>query len=68
MADDADITQERQERELDLFLRERRAPLIQATGVCLNCNTPLKGERRWCDADCRDDWERQQKRKVERSA
>lgn len=29
----------------------------QPTGACLWCDTPLTGKR-WCDADCRDMWQR----------
>lgn len=32
-------------------------PEAHATGRCLSCSTPL-ADRRWCDAGCRDDWER----------
>lgn len=27
------------------------------TGECLWCAEPLDDDRRWCDADCRDDWQ-----------
>lgn len=29
----------------------------QATGHCLFCREFLEDGRRWCDSDCRDDWE-----------
>lgn len=29
-----------------------------ATGSCLACGAKVPKGRRWCDADCRDDWER----------
>lgn len=29
-----------------------------ATGRCLNCEEKLPPGVRWCDADCRTDWER----------
>ena len=28
------------------------------TGECHNCAEPLPPGVRWCDADCRDDWQR----------
>lgn len=31
-------------------------------GVCLNCGAEVEGDRRWCDSDCRDDWEADQRR------
>ncbi|MDR3088105.1 MAG: hypothetical protein LBU45_09210 [Azoarcus sp.] len=34
------------------------APGPKATGRCLWCDEPLEDGRRWCDSDCRDDWER----------
>lgn len=33
-----------------------------ATGHCLNCDEELSNGRRWCDAGCRDDWEKLNKR------
>ncbi len=28
------------------------------TGFCLNCNEEVEHPLRWCDTDCRDDWEK----------
>lgn len=33
-----------------------------ATGCCLYCGERLPKPMRWCDADCRNDWEAEQKR------
>ena len=33
-----------------------------ATGYCLNCGESLEGDRRFCDADCRDDWQKLKRR------
>lgn len=30
-----------------------------ATGHCLFCDEPLEEGRRWCDADCRNGWEKE---------
>lgn len=35
----------------------------EETGFCLYCGEPLTKGRRWCDAECRDSWEKEQKRK-----
>lgn len=35
-----------------------KKPKIEATGYCLFCEEPLEDGRRWCDAECRDDWQR----------
>jgi len=50
----------------EFFLRtsladcDRALMVAQATGRCLWCNEPLADGRRWCDAECRDEWERHQ--------
>lgn len=30
----------------------------KATGFCLNCEEVVAEGKRWCDAQCRDDYER----------
>lgn len=38
-------------------------PEAEAHGKCLNCGTRLRSKtRRWCDEDCRDDWQFRQAR------
>ncbi|MBS4049402.1 MAG: hypothetical protein KG075_23860 [Alphaproteobacteria bacterium] len=53
----------------DLFLRSSLLKRQQSAkdppsgiGMCLSCGEDVEGERRWCDAGCRDDWQRRQKR------
>jgi hypothetical protein len=29
-------------------------------GLCLNCAEPVDGTERWCDSDCRNDWQSRQ--------
>lgn len=53
--DQADVAQ-------DAFMREARARVpppatYHGIGMCLNCSAALTGDARWCDADCRADWE-----------
>ncbi len=36
----------------------------EATGGCLFCATPLPLHLRFCDADCRDDYDREQRIKA----
>jgi hypothetical protein len=58
MSDDADLTQERLEKE-EAFRRKYRqeeAP-IKGTGFCLNCGEAIRKDWRWCNAECRDDYE-----------
>lgn len=41
----------------------KRAPTgPTATGYCLNCDARLAPRQRWCDALCRDDWQRTEER------
>lgn len=30
----------------------------KATGKCLNCGYHVPPGHRWCDADCREDWQK----------
>lgn len=58
--DDADRASDLNEFILAANLREQSAheQPAQATGFCLYCDAPLNPGQRWCDADCRDDWEK----------
>ena len=59
MADDADITSERDEHEAPLRLSaSRRFEGQPANGKCHWCRTPVRPFLRYCDVDCRDDHER----------
>lgn len=58
MPDIFDMAQAAEQRERDLLLKMRnRGPQAAATGRCLNCGEQVPEPRRWCDADCRDDWQ-----------
>jgi hypothetical protein len=41
-------------------IKQRRPEGPKATGECLNCGEPVASPRRWCDAACRDEWEKSQ--------
>lgn len=59
--DDADRTQERAEKEAAaLVLASKRPEGPAPTGQCLWCDEPTTPDRRWCDAECRNQWERNQ--------
>ncbi len=55
---------DRAEAQSAEFLRRRideersKTSVIPATGYCLNCDTALPDGRRWCDAECRNDFEK----------
>lgn len=63
MADEADIGSDLSENERAYRESEirRKASKLEAesTGYCLSCEEELPElGRRWCDAECRDMWER----------
>jgi uncharacterized OB-fold protein len=41
--------------KLNLSIHKPTGPT--ATGKCLTCGAKLSPGRRWCNADCRDEWE-----------
>lgn len=42
-------------------LSQKKPEGPEATGYCLNCEARLGPNRRWCDAPCRDDWQKAQR-------
>lgn len=59
--DDLDRARHYQQREIDAALTRRRPVSgLRAVGCCHWCDAPVTGERRFCDKDCADDWERRQ--------
>lgn len=63
MADIADISDERIEKSLQDAIRTASlAKGPEATGRCLYCDEIVADTMRWCDAGCRDGWEKDQKR------
>jgi hypothetical protein len=61
MSDDVDNAQLITEHLLNvaLYCSRRDEPNATATGFCLYCDEPVVSPRRWCDAQCRDDWEKE---------
>lgn len=57
--DDANATAD---LHLHVALRNRKHDAIMPTagvGFCLCCAADLPPERRWCDAECRDAWQKE---------
>lgn len=52
-----DRATEREEQDRELAMQNRRPSGPAATGHCLACEAPLPDGQRWCDSECRDDWE-----------
>jgi hypothetical protein len=44
----------------DIALKAARAPIkrLIPNGACYNCDAGLSHAGEFCDADCRDDWQR----------
>lgn len=66
MADTADLASYLENLQLENILNNqlnRQHESVKATGCCLYCHAELSGEKRWCDSDCRDDWEFEQSRR-----
>jgi predicted aldo/keto reductase-like oxidoreductase len=63
MSDDADMTQDRLELEEKIRRKyiHRTANEVDATGYCLNCGEDLPIDKRWCDADCQQDWQKRRR-------
>jgi len=69
MADIIDQANDRAEQDLAKAIDAARSgggltALAKACGHCLSCGpgVPLPDGQRWCNADCRDDWQRMQTR------
>jgi hypothetical protein len=58
MPDEIDQIQDRMERDEELRRKYTpKPPTLKSTGSCLYCGEDLSSDRRWCDADCREDYE-----------
>lgn len=58
MSDLIDDANNQAELALQIQLRARRLAGPDPTGRCLHCDAELAPYLRWCDADCRNDYER----------
>jgi hypothetical protein len=60
--DSIDIASEREEMDRQNALRTCRKPAgPEATGECLYCSERLPAPMRWCDAECRNEWDYRKK-------
>lgn len=62
--DDANATQAHfDELQISKVRQAAKQMDAAATGYCLSCERQItKSGQRWCDADCRDDWEKLKRR------
>lgn len=63
MSDFADLAAEREELDRTLALRaaHNHAPDLPITGRCHNCDSIVATGHRFCDADCRNDFDARKK-------
>lgn len=64
MADEADMAQHQIEQSLALAFKAREREKIRPIGRCWYCYDKLTDLVLFCSADCRDDWDREQKAKA----
>lgn len=62
MSDDIDRAQSEVERATAEAMRARKPSGPAATGRCLYCDESLDDQRRWCDAEHREQWEKEARR------
>ena len=64
--DDADKASDQEQMAIKAAIKSVRwhSKPLPALGCCYYCSEPLKGGERFCDTDCRDDYERQEKSKA----
>jgi hypothetical protein len=55
----ADITQ--RERDNQVANIQSQIKPIEPSETCLQCEEPTLNGARWCDAACRDDWQKEQR-------
>lgn len=58
MSDIIDAANDQAELVLSVELSYRRPNGPKPTGRCLWCGEDVAPDRRWCDSDCRDQFER----------
>ncbi len=65
MADDIDLANEMLDAQISRAVATAGKLEIPTnpSGKCLNCYEPAKEGRRWCDADCREEYEQRKNKK-----
>ena len=56
-----DLVSLNEEMALKVIRSKLQRNKAEHTGKCLNCDEIVEPPKRWCDGDCRDDWERRKK-------
>lgn len=64
MSDSLDRAQALNELSLAVALSHRKPePAVKTSAYCLNCQEPTQNGARWCDEDCRADWQKRENRR-----
>lgn len=63
MADDIDRAQDREMLDRVLAIQAAAVPALTAVGVCHNCDASVPPGAKFCDIDCRDDWQKRNPRR-----
>ena len=60
MSDEVDVSNDRWDMYVSMMINKAGGEAVEAvaTGECLCCGEELPEGRRWCDADCRDLWQK----------
>lgn len=60
MADEIDRAAEQEQvlRDSAIYTARQVRNIIFSTGKCLHCDAKVDDTHRWCNSDCRDDWEK----------
>jgi hypothetical protein len=56
--DEGDRAAAIQQKDIDNGLKIRRAEGPAPRGICYHCGESVADGLRWCDAECRDAWQR----------
>ncbi len=57
MSDEADVAAVQEAAYLSAALNIRHT-ILPSIGQCYACGEPVDGKLRFCDTECRDDWQR----------
>ncbi len=55
---DAGCDREEKDRDLAMAIARSWVDPTPPRGCCYNCDEPVAGDSRFCDADCQQDWQR----------
>lgn len=56
-----EMAEQFQEEQLVRAIQKARSEIVAPTGHCLNCEEKVEGTRRFCNPECREDYESRQK-------